>query len=292
MKVKDYYVYLHRKKTSGVVFYVGKGHANRAWSASGRSAHWKSVVKKHGLVVEIVEANLQEWAAFELECALISLYGRMSTGHGLLINLTDGGDGASGRKFTDVELRRRRDASNKLAKDPVWRASQSDGLKRKYKLPEYREKHAEGMRKRSNNPEWRANEAEGLRKRSDNPEWVVNVAKAASLRCESPEWRASLAEGIRKRSVNESWRVNQRNAMQRLHANGEWKAKHKEALAVLRKPVLCIDTGAAFDGLQSAVDWLRANGYPKASNANISATCSGRRSKAYGYRWQYVESSK
>jgi hypothetical protein len=291
MKTKDYYVYLHRKKTTGDVFYVGKGHANRAWSSSGRSTHWKSVVNKHGLVVEIVESNLQEWAAFELECALIALHGRMETGHGLLINHTDGGDGASGRTFTDVELNRRRDNARKLAQDPTWRALQSEGLKKMYAIPEYKAKHAEGVRKRSSNLEWRINHAEGMRKRSDNPDWVANMAKAALVRYSNPEWQASFAEGIVKRSGNHSWRVNQRDAMQRLHSNAEWRAKRKEALKVLRKPVVCIDTGEVFDGLPSAVEWLKKKGYPKASHANISATCSGKRNKSYGFRWKYVESS-
>ena len=88
--VKDFYVYLHRKATTGEVFYVGKGNGRRAWS-NQRSKYWHGIVKKHGLVVEIVQSGLQEWYSFELERELIASYGRES-----LCNMTDGGDGISG----------------------------------------------------------------------------------------------------------------------------------------------------------------------------------------------------
>ena len=92
----DFYVYLHRKKTTGEVFYVGKGSGDRAWSASGRNDLWVRTVNKHGYTVEIFLSNLQEWYAFELEKELIALHGRLSDGKGKLVNMTDGGEGLSG----------------------------------------------------------------------------------------------------------------------------------------------------------------------------------------------------
>ena len=78
------------------MFYVGKGKGGRAWSPSGRNQMWERVNSKHGRIVEIVEQNLQEWYAFELEKDLISLYGRRDDKYGTLVNLTDGGEGPSG----------------------------------------------------------------------------------------------------------------------------------------------------------------------------------------------------
>lgn len=92
----DYYVYLHRKKTTGEVFYVGKGCKGRAWTKHGRSIFWKRIVKKHGFLVEIVASGLREWYSFELEKELIAYHGRIDTKTGTLINFTDGGEGGSG----------------------------------------------------------------------------------------------------------------------------------------------------------------------------------------------------
>lgn len=97
----DFYVYVHKKKTTGEVFYVGKGRGRRAWDKHSRSDFWNYVVEKHGLIVEIVAQNLQEWYAYELETELILKYGRSDIGTGTLVNFTDGGEGASGLAQTE-----------------------------------------------------------------------------------------------------------------------------------------------------------------------------------------------
>lgn len=115
----DFYVYLHKKKTTGEVFYVGKGCGNRAWDKNARSEFWKKIAKKHGVVVEIHSENLQEWYAFELEKSLISYYGRRQLGEGTLVNLSDGGEGTKGwiasEEFRESKrnLMLREDAPNK-----------------------------------------------------------------------------------------------------------------------------------------------------------------------------------
>ncbi|QIG68258.1 putative homing endonuclease protein [Rhizobium phage RHph_Y1_10] len=95
-----FYVYLH-KKNSGEVFYVGKGCKDRAWSHRDRSTLWQRVVKKHGLIVEVIADKLTEAQAFSLEVETIAAYGRDN-----LCNFTDGGDGVSGYRHTD-ETRKR-----------------------------------------------------------------------------------------------------------------------------------------------------------------------------------------
>jgi hypothetical protein len=91
---QDFYVYVHRKATTGEVFYVGKGRGDRCFKLTGknRSKLWHKVAKKHGCIVEIVQDGLQEWAALEMEVGLIAMYGRMNEGAGALCNLSDGGD--------------------------------------------------------------------------------------------------------------------------------------------------------------------------------------------------------
>jgi hypothetical protein len=98
-----FYVYLHLTEDTNEVFYVGKGKGNRAYKLSGRNKFWHSVVNKHGFVVKIVEDNLSEDQSVLLERKLISEYGRRDLGQGTLVNLTDGGEGQSGKIYSDKE---------------------------------------------------------------------------------------------------------------------------------------------------------------------------------------------
>lgn len=54
----DYYVYLHKRKDNGEVFYVGKGRGNRAWHFHARSKSWHNIADWCGVDVEIVKNNL------------------------------------------------------------------------------------------------------------------------------------------------------------------------------------------------------------------------------------------
>lgn len=94
-----FYTYIHLTEDTEEVFYVGKGKKDRCCSLDGRSLWWEHVVNKHGFVVVIDKINLDEQAAFDREKELISFYGRRQQG-GVLVNLTDGGEGVSGRVFT------------------------------------------------------------------------------------------------------------------------------------------------------------------------------------------------
>ena len=99
----NYYVYLHRKKVTGEVFYVGKGKGRRSKVSKNRSKFWKAIVNKHGYTIEIVCDGVQEWYAIELEKELITFYGRRDLGNGSLVNMTDGGEGTSGHKMTEEQ---------------------------------------------------------------------------------------------------------------------------------------------------------------------------------------------
>ncbi|NPT59104.1 GIY-YIG nuclease family protein [Paraburkholderia elongata] len=57
------------------------------------------------------------------------------------------------------------------------------------------------------------------------------------------------------------------------------------------RAVICIETGQRFISGQAAIDWLRANGRPKASHGHIYYCCQGKikSSFAYGYHWRYAD---
>lgn len=87
-------------------FYVGKGHARRAYDMRrGRNRYHKFIqekLKRLGLEVEvrIIAEGLTESEAFELECGRIAFWKADGVE---LCNLSDGGEGPSGRKQSQEE---------------------------------------------------------------------------------------------------------------------------------------------------------------------------------------------
>lgn len=95
--MKLFYTYIHKKTSDGSVFYVGKGVGKRAWDCSRRNPKWKSIVAKHGHVVEVCAEWESSEEAFQHEKFLIWCFKDMGCN---LANLTDGGDGPNGYKYT------------------------------------------------------------------------------------------------------------------------------------------------------------------------------------------------
>jgi len=109
---EDFYVYCHQTKDDGKCFYIGKGRGRRAYIKDKRNPHWKNKVKKHGgFDAVILVNNITEEKAFELEKDFIKQIGREN-----LVNMTDGGEGMTGR-FGD--------------KNPMWRKSPSEETRKK-----------------------------------------------------------------------------------------------------------------------------------------------------------------
>lgn len=86
-----FYVYGHYTKDTNELFYIGKGKGARCNIKYDRSKIWKEKIKAHGgFKVEILENNLTESAAYELEKIKIEEYRNNGIN---LVNITDGGSG-------------------------------------------------------------------------------------------------------------------------------------------------------------------------------------------------------
>ena len=81
-------------REDGTPYYVGKGKDKRAYTKRRRL----KVPSKDRIVFPYT--NLTEEDAFQKEIELIAKYGRKDIGTGILRNMTDGGEGATGLIFT------------------------------------------------------------------------------------------------------------------------------------------------------------------------------------------------
>lgn len=88
------YVYLRSKDSAtapaGTPYYVGKGKGRRAFESN------RKYKPKDPNCIVLIEQNVTEAEAFDLERLVISMLGRKDIGTGILWNRTDGGEGISG----------------------------------------------------------------------------------------------------------------------------------------------------------------------------------------------------
>jgi hypothetical protein len=103
------YAYLRDDKTP---YYVGKGKGKRSIGC-----HGKIGVPKDSTRILILKQNLTEEEAFKHEIYMISVLGRKDLGTGILRNMTNGGDGCSGR-VCSIETKQKSSKSNKGKKRP------------------------------------------------------------------------------------------------------------------------------------------------------------------------------
>jgi hypothetical protein len=87
-------VYQHRRKDNNNVFYIGIGkHKNRAYSKICRNQYWINIVNSVGYEIDILVEGCTWEQACEIEKGMIASYGRADLNTGLLVNMTDGGEG-------------------------------------------------------------------------------------------------------------------------------------------------------------------------------------------------------
>ena len=92
----NFYVYAHINLVTNKIFYIGKGKGDRAYTKESRNPHWHNTVKKYDYEVLILDDNLAEEEAFNLEKRYIFMLGVNN-----LTNMTLGGEGVSGLKHSE-----------------------------------------------------------------------------------------------------------------------------------------------------------------------------------------------
>jgi hypothetical protein len=111
-----YYIYQHRRKDTGQIFYVGKGKNKRCSQRSNRSKEWKNITNQTEYTIEILFENLPQNIALLVEIGLITKYKIEGI---QLCNSSIGGQGPLGYKHPQIsrELISRKRKGYKLSEE-------------------------------------------------------------------------------------------------------------------------------------------------------------------------------
>jgi len=116
---EKYYIYCHYRLDKNEPFYVGIGtkpkkyrtvsnEYNRAFDSKKRNSIWKRITAKTDYEVEILFESFDRIEIQNKEIEFICLYGRIDDKTGTLCNLTSGGDGGNGIKWTESQKEKQR----------------------------------------------------------------------------------------------------------------------------------------------------------------------------------------
>lgn len=262
---KDFYVYLHRRKTDGTVFYVGKGCGSRSTARGGRNKWWRRIEAKHGFYHEILRGGLTNDQACQLEIETIASL----RGSGVeLCNIASGGEsGLVGIPLSEPhkEILRQRKIGT----------TQS---------PEHARKSA--MAKVGKKQPRDAVEAVIAKKRKPVINSSGNVFASASHAAKA---MAKLL-GVYPSQGN----ISMAARGERLEAYGYgWSydtSKIPDAPSPIKsnmKNVIC-SNGMEFNSTQDATRWVRS-WRGSANNQCITACARNEKGSAYGLTWSYEE---
>ena len=231
----DYYVYGYIRKIAsmdgpaGSFYYIGKGMGDRA-----RANHGHIHVPKDPKRIVMIKVNLTEEDAFSLEKSQIKEYGRIDNGTGCLRNLTDGGEGPSGYKFTEEQCAKNSAARKKYFEDPEARAKQSATLKKYFEDPEARAKQSATLKKYFEDPEARAKNSAARKKYFEDPEARAKQSAIRKKYFEDPEARAKNSAIRKKYFEDPEARAKNSAARKKYWENPEARAKMSATQKIVR----------------------------------------------------------
>ena len=171
-----FYTYAYLRE-DGTPYYIGKGCGERAYKSCGRRV--KTPTKDRIL---ILKQNLSEEEAFRHEVYMISVLGREING-GILLNFTDGGEGATGNSHS-LETRQKMSKARKGKKHSrEWGENISKAKTGKKRGP-HTEEHKQKIR-------------QSMKGKNPSPEHRAKLSASQKGRVFSPEHRQKLSEAIR-----------------------------------------------------------------------------------------------
>lgn len=222
---RRFYVYFLRRPDQpdpletgdGCPFYVGKGtncrykdhrkEANQLLHKPGRKSYKVNVIhflwsQRLNFIEEIFCSNLSEQEALELEIEAIQAYGRIRNG-GILTNMTDGGEGTSGR-ICSYETKEKIGSGNRGKKRTKRQIEQNRAWhKGKSLSPETREKIRNFFKGKPLSDEHKEKVRQKAIGRIHSNETKLKISKKKKGKPLSNEHRKNISKGGKGRIVSE-----------------------------------------------------------------------------------------
>lgn len=158
---KSFYVYAFLRSSDsargkkGSPYYIGKGKGRRRFADYGRCCPLPKD-KRNNI---ILRRDITEQEAFEWERFYIAHYGRVDIGTGILRNKSEGGEGCTGRAFTEEAKRKQSEHMKARLADPVKREQLLTAIRNSSQNEEKKRKIGEKARLYWSNPENRATQS-------------------------------------------------------------------------------------------------------------------------------------
>lgn len=268
---QDFYVYEHRRSDTGAVFYVGKGCRKRATNFHNRGRFWNNVKKcAGGVFVTYPVTNVDEELAFLAEVELIAKYRKIGV---KLVNISDGGEGATGWVPSE-ETKRKIGEANKYTPKA---SGEQHGMYGKMHSAEAIARMAEARKGRF------CGEDHPMFGKKHTPEAIEKISANRKGKCsgeKNPFYGKTHTTEVRRR-ISE--------AQTGRKASDETRAKQKaSALASApskksTRPVFCITNGQSYYGLSEAARHLGLH------RQSIRMVCNGKLKKTGGYVFMWSE---
>jgi hypothetical protein len=266
---QDFYVYEHRRKDTGAVFYVGKGRKCRASNKSNRGKYWSNVCKgAGGFTISYPVKEVDEELALLAEMELIDAYRQMGV---RIVNITDGGEGTTGWVPTEETKRKIGNANKHTPKA----SGERHGM--------YGKKHSEEslakMRESQSSREWGKKHPFYGKRHTDAAKAKVSLAKKGKCvgsqnpfygKTHTPE----VAERIRAAQLGRKASEETKKKMSQSALN----LAHKQKLV---RPVLCLTNGQTYYGLNEASRQLDLH------RQCIRMVCNGKLKQTGGYIFEW-----
>ena len=197
------YAYLREDKTP---YYIGKGTGDRIYSTNRRNNPPKDKSR-----IIFLKQNLTEEEAFRHEIYMIAVFGRKDLRTGILHNLTDGGDGASGYVFSE-ETKRKQSEAHKG--NTTWlgkthseetKRKMSDTRKGKTHSEETKRKQSEAKKGKTFSEESKRKMSEAQKGKSLSEETRRKMSETRKGKIPSKETRRKLSEARKGQSKGRKW---------------------------------------------------------------------------------------